>query len=530
MLQLSSYIVLALVGILVAWKYNNKPYVTAKNFLLAVAGYGLVGVWILTDRTVYLDPGFVKLVGVLFAWWTLCTLLAPSPRRALRRQVLFMISACFGLFLVQGASVRTGEILLTAAALINSVYFIGQKHWGWKLFKRVKGQAGFIGNTNWLGAYLMPHVFIALHLAGDSRAWLAAGAVILYALWLARSRAAFVGLVAGWVYLYYAGAGPGLPIWFIALWCGALLAFCLQRRMFAAGSLRQRWSGWKMALVQIKKTPLFGLGFDGMRVQVPYLQRDINNRNGGKLLKKNPGHTPVMQLVHNDYLQHVLDNGILGLIIICAVIFYVLAAGWRSPAPGVAVFVAALVGLLANGIFFHTFHITVTNFIFWYLIGALAPKAAPWTFELSGFALALYAAAGVLVYMTAVRWMVRDAAIFQFLQKAGKDFKALQPALRADPYGSLVNTYAVQYFHNVVQDPVEAYQYAVRAIEHYDGEVCLWELWTNRGNVSFFNGSFTLAKRCYEAALSFLPYYANAQVGLEHLKKVEKRLKTVDTT
>jgi len=572
MLSIISMVILAFACVFVLPGYSIRPYRTPRNTLLAVAGYLLMGYWLFfgpsvasstssglwrAGRTIYFEPEILTLSLALFGWWFLCSLMSPRKDIALRNFVKFTMVACFGLFLVTGtdsAAALTGYggqeqgvglILLVSAALINSIYAIVQHTFKWEPLKGLPTlmtpfqPRGLVGNPNMLASYLVPHVFFVLYLIhAQSLIWTVALAPVLYALWLTECRGAFFGLVCGLI--IYGDAVSEIP--FLLIGCGGVVFYLIKggksgRRALDKNSINERWNYWTVAVEQVIRTPLFGLGFDVLKSRVPFLQRDIDMRTGGKFLKQENYQNPWPQKAHNDYLQHITDNGIPGLMLLLCFIVVALFMGIESQDTLALMQGSALVALLANGIFFHTFHVTNVNIVFWYLIGSLtrqidggqvgyylAGSPAVSVAGLPAVCLAGYIIFGYFVYKYSVRHLITDFSLDRYMRS--KDYRYLDRALRCNGGGTRVNALVTVHHLNKNDLPM-AYKHAARCAVFCDGDLRLWDMWLNLGTVLFRSGSLLLAKSCYEAALTFWPEHREAKAGIERIEGIEEQVEGI---
>lgn len=538
MLSMISITIMAFICVFVVPGYSYRPYKTPRDTLLTASVFLLMMYWVLFDGMVFIDRNILALVLVFFGWALLCSLLSPHQTMALRGWLRNIAAACLGLVLVRAVDQDWGIVLFVIAALINSVYAIVQNKFRWEPFKKLPAMKpfsarGLIGNSNMLGAYLVPHVFMGIYLSTyQSPVWLTGVAAMVYAIWLTKCRAAFLSLACGSA-LY---ACLFLDISMIVFTLGVTVAILYLLRkdftrfaIFSRDTLRQRVNIWRVALEQIKKTPVFGLGYDGFQAKVPYLQKHINTQTNGAFLDPDNYHDPWPRYAHSDYLQTAVDVGLPGLWLLAGIVAVALFSGFGSMnAPFVGLNSVILIGILVNGLVFHATQVTAVNIIFWYVIGNLLSAGHyHWTFSCPvSFAVITFLILGFLIYRYIGRWLAYDICMDRYLRSKMTDDLWLDQALKLNPSGSKNNTLAT--YHYIKKHEFhEAYIHASRALAGYDGEVWLWDLWSNIGSVFYYSGSLGFSIWAYETALTFLPYNnTNCQV-LTRLNKEQGKINEI---
>lgn len=502
--------------------YSFAPYRTPRNSLIVLAGYGLMGCWLASDMRLALDPVVLYLALITFGWWLLCSLLSPRRDVAMRNFVKFTMIACFGLFLVGGLDRELGLVLLSAAAVINSVYAVFQNKFKKEILKIRMTRSdhkprGLIGNSNTLAYYLVPHVFFLLHLMKvQSVLWAPALGCVLYAMWLTQCRGAFIGLMAG--LMVYGDSVSETP--FMVIGIGGVVAYLIfkgnvKRRVMDVNSLKERYNYWRIGFEQAIRTPLFGSGFDVLKSRVNCLQRDINKRTNGAFLDRDNYSNPWPQKAHNDILQAIADNGFPGLFLISGIV-YVALSGSHDP-----VLFSAMAAMLIGGLFFHTFHITCTNVLFWYLIGGLLDTGPVGAVNVADWLWVIFALFGYFVFKYSLCHTILDYCLDRY--KRTFKYRYLDLALRCNKASTKANALAMTHFLNKGEIGA-AYHHALFCIYFFDGDYRLWDMWTNAGTILLRSGSFLLAKACYETALTYLPWDEPAQKGLKEVERIENNL------
>ena len=509
------------------------PFSIPRDTFLCVSTWGLLGLWLWGSPGIHLEGGFLTLIPGLLIWWFACSVISPIPRIAMRNFCKFGLGLFLGVFVLGGIELTLLFQVFVAAATVNAAAAIVQGVFRVRIFKNIKARkinepSGFIGNPNKLAAYLVPQFFMAIYLVDTiSLLWAGPLTIILAALVLTRCRAALVGCLAAsvacafiydWGGIFLAGftlLGLLFPVSYMLPGTGKF------KRLYSGSlhTLRERFNFWRVGWEQIKKTPLFGVGFNVFQARVPYLQRDINNSNGKKFLDPERYGTPWPKQAHSDPIQVVLDNGLVGLALIAA-IFYTALARETGPA-GEMVFVI-LTGALVNGVFFHTFHILPLNIVLWSLIGARMQTSMPSiVLDPGPLVWGLYAFAGILVYRFVGRRFLAAYYLDRFLRSNKKDRAALIKVLRLDPDSTIGNTQAGMYCWQKGEH-TQAIRQLFKGVEHFDGEMVLWQLYTNLGNGYLHTGAHGLAKGAYNTALDLMPGYELAKIGLEHVRLIEE--------
>lgn len=513
-MEITALICMAFACVFVMPKYSYNPYIVPRETFLTLAGFGLMGWWLAQGAPVRMPADILTVILMMFGWWFFCALVSPMPHIAVRQTLKFALSACFGLFLVSGAHPVTGAVVLVVTALVNSLYGIAKYKFKFEPFKllRRRKMVGLIGNSNLFAAYLVPHVFLTAYLGTQHPAWYAALIPLLYALWLTGCRAGQLAVMAGGTVVAW-HIGPEALVGHVVL-CVCTLLVIGKRWVGHKQSLIERTKYWRIAWTQIRKTPVCGLGFDVYKAKVPYLQREINDKTGGKFLADRQAFTtPYAKRAHSDYLQHVVDNGIFGLVVISVIT----ACGLMNTG-NLPFHAAGLVGLLVFAFFLHTFHITVVNVILWYLIGCLVriPEAVTWDIPL--IAWSCYGLLAYMVYQYTIRPAMQDILVFQYHATGRDNLKILTYAVDTGPRTANVLNLVTGYYHDH-KDYNQAYEYGAKALHHFDGEDKIWIYHMNMGEVCLAHGSMSLAMWHVKEALAFCPWW---QPAINKLKMLER--------
>jgi O-antigen ligase len=135
-------------------------------------------------------------------------------------------------------------------------------------------------------------------------------------------------------------------------------------------TLGYRLKYWQAAVELWKGSPLIGIGFDGYRVRVYEAQAKINDRNPGWFAKYID---PKPRRVHNEYLQALVDGGILYALIFFAFIGWVLVNSFKAARgdPVIRGVWCAQISVLVCAFFFFTFRLVDTTSLFHIYLGIL---------------------------------------------------------------------------------------------------------------------------------------------------------------
>lgn len=523
-------IMLGMISGLILPKWSARPFEKPRTTLLVVGTVALLGAMAYRGLQVHLDPFICVTVLVMFAYWALVSGTSIRPKISWQHMVKFTAAVVFGLFLITPEWRPALVQISLAMAVLHSVVAIMQS-----VFKKVpfEGLCRFkpfyacgllTRSPNILGPYLVPHFFLAAWLASiSSSLWLLSWIPMGWALWQTKCRAALLGTAAGAVFLGVVVE----PFWTGLLLGTGALAIMVdgKRRRFLIGrvdTISDRMRYWRVAMAGMEEMPFVGYGFDVIKVRVPFLQRKLNEETGGKFLE---GYVdPKPQKMHNDLLQTLMDTGPIGAALVFGLVAMAVASGlinhqWFHT--------AALVGLLVNGLFFHTFYFVPINMLFWYLVGALLQTPAPlFVLEPTVF---FWMALGTFAYLS-WRYTIREQWndylrwVAVTSTEADRRDEYLMKAMKLHPASSRVAVWAA----NVWQSEgryFEVVQVLTRAIYSYDGIATLWYLWAHLSLAYIYAGAPAMAHQAAEESLRFYPGFPLAQQRKEMAENVLNRMK-----
>ena len=502
-----SFITIALVGVFIAGIYSWRTYEVPREALVVGAAI-LIGLFQLRSL-----PFFIYL---MLIWWLLSSLASKRSDIALKEFMFFCCAVLLAWMAVSSGNFRLGLQLIVLGALLNCIYGLAQNLLRWEPMKRSANalhhySIGFVGNENMLGNWLIPMPFVMLWLGGW---WQLGIPLVLLTIYRTRCRTAMVGLAiatvcyisaqVGWVFALVDVAFFGLMFW--------LLVVVPKLITWGESTLKERTNYWRIALDNLPKASVLGLGFNVVKVMVPFSQRHLNESSNGKFLAPHNYKDPYPQRVHNDYLQMVLDIGLLGAILTWFLPIMAVILGWGDPLS------FGLVGLLIAGLGFHCFSIRPINVIIWVLTFYLLTTHS--ILLMLSVAVPAWAAFPLLItlaYRYTFRWTMFDITFQKYFRT--QNIAYVHKALRWWPTSSAAHTWAGRHCV-MVGDTTNIFNYSIRALTYNDGEQRMWELWNNLGTACAVNGAFGLAAYCSQESLNFWPHYETAKKSLEANSKL----------
>ena len=433
---------------------------------------------------------------------------------------------------------------------------------------------GTIGNSNYLGAYLLFPLlaFTALIFLLKGKLRGVAGALWIFvfaALLFSRARAAWVGVAAsvpGFIFSVMKIHGFSLKAYLRSrarhaviygvsalVLIGFLWALAPQRfhtmmgfsnvtnpTSFILRTQKYFHAAWWL----FKESPLFGTGLWSYRNLVYDAQAEIE-RVKGDFFK---GYAePKPRRVHNEYLETLNDGGLLAglvlLIFVGVVLKHGLAVIRKEDVPLQERIIASaafysLVGVLVTALFFFPFRLNSTLFMTVLMMGiteglylrhmGLIEKLRP---SLPGPRYALLSV--VLLFLIA--WLYYSGykpfkgeqehlgykkAMATGLFKEAE--KSIVKALEYDPDNTLYCLYAAQLYMGPAKDLAKARDMLERAVHLFNGDATKWSLYYLKGQLAFQTGAIMEAKAALEKSLQYNPLYTEAKEKLDEVNKVIK--------
>jgi len=445
----------------------------------------------------------------MLSWWALTSAVAKHSHTAWSSFSMYAGVVLVFLLLPFELSCL-GLSLVMIGVGVNGLLGIAQRGLRYEPFKRSPNRQwfnpiGLIGNSNMLGNFLVPNFFLSVYLAQEmSMWWLVMSVLIGYAVWMTRCRGAYAGLLCGSLYAAFVIRSGWISDFFIlGMVCFVTLVVCWKRNgtfamLRSKHAITGRFRFWRIALEAIKHAPITGVGFNCLKLFVPHIQRELNEKSGGEFMNPITYTMPYPQRCHNDLLQLAADTGIPGALAWVGLIVMSLMA------PVDVLIKAGLVGMLVGGVFLHNLAISTTNVWMWFIIficlksyNIHIPMDVP-----------LYVNIGaVVVLLLALQYhaheFITDLYVKSFFDT--NDTSKLHKALRYTDD----NGYALVHLAANAQSQCrawEAFRYTMKSINSYDGNIRLWELWTNAGKACLLLGAPVISEHCAKLAIALNPH------------------------
>ena len=290
------------------------------------------------------------------------------------RQVVLVNVSCLALFWITAEIVTVKRLPVLLWVMVGSALIISGI--AWYQWGNSKPVISTLGNTNYLGAFLILGIFAGLSLLKPAFLIPYLG-VIMGALVLSRARASWIAVTVGlivWGYLSMTRRVFALSM-AVGLLAGVVgWLTVVPQDWMALNTIGYRLKYWQAAGELIKDSPLIGIGFDGYRVKVYDAQARINQRNPGWF---NGYQDPKPRRVHNDYLQALVDGGLLYAMTYFGFVFWILARSFQAAKsnPVIRGIWCAQVSTLVVALFFFPLRLIDTTMLFHVNLGVLCSPA-----------------------------------------------------------------------------------------------------------------------------------------------------------
>jgi len=433
---------------------------------------------------------------------------------------------------------------------------------------------GTIGNSNYLGAYLMFPLYalaaLVLLLQGKYRL-IPAGLFIfaLGAFLFTRARAGWFGLflslpvfllilkkIHGLSLRTYLKAHPQRVLTYaivlitlsVSLWYAAPERFHIQmgfRNVTRSDTLRLRMAKYYAASFWLfKQNPLFGTGLWSFRNLVYTAQAEINQVDKD-YFKDYP--EPKPRRVHTDYLEILNDGGLLAAAALLVFLLVVMRHGWlvirdeTVATPDRVMAATGFCGVIAvmlNAVFFFPFRINSTMFMTVLMMGmmeglylrnsALISPFAGWRTGIWPISVLLVALVlSGAVWFTGIKPFLGEVEHFKYKKALGQGNakaaeKHILKALDYDPHNTAYLLYTSQLYMNALNDFGRARDYIEMAITDYNGDITRWSIYFIKGLLKFQMGNLFDARAAFEKSLYFNPTFEPAEQKLAEVEKVIK--------
>lgn len=431
---------------------------------------------------------------------------------------------------------------------------------------------GTIGNSNYLGAYLLFPLFamagLTFLLRGRLRAIpIALFLFVLAAFLFARARAGWLGFLLSFplfllllkrihkfsltMYtsrhpLRVAVSSVIFLVLIVSFWSAAPQRFRDQmnyRSILDPTTLLFRMTKYARASFHLfKENPLFGTGLWSYRNMVFFAQAEINRLDPTYFKDYEE---PKPESVHNEYLEVLNDGGLVA----AAALFLFLALffrhGWRvihdeqadlrNRIITAAAFCSAVAILLA-ALFFFPFRINSTFFMTALMMGLVegmyanqygliskvtGPKHGMRFFLIPLIVLALVA----VFWFKAAKPLLSEVEHFKYTRAlVHMDEKTAEnhilKALEYDPHNTIFIFQASQFYMNILKDHVKANDFLERATIDYNGDITYYSLHYMKGLLKLRTGNLLEARTAFQQALYYNPAFAEARAELEKVQAV----------
>jgi len=291
--------------------------------------------------------------------------------------------ACLFLFWVASKELSTPKRLtiflwvIFLSGLAVSIEALCQKYLGRGIIFRLQNYpVGTIGNTNYLGCYLLFPIFAGLALP-RARYFLP---ILIWTLIISRARASWLGFGVGLgLWLYWSVSRKefiALTLWGVLIVGIAVTWFPnSNQRWTETNSLQWRFKYWQ-ASVELwwEENPLFGTGIWSYRNLVYEAQARLGQRDPSYW----DGYVePKPRRVHNDYLESLNDGGLVYAIAFWGFILFVMKNAYTKGLSRVkAILFCGQIAVLVSALFFFPMRLIDTLMLFFVQLGALCPESS----------------------------------------------------------------------------------------------------------------------------------------------------------
>jgi O-antigen ligase len=446
---------------------------------------------------------------------------------------------------------------------------------------------GTIGNSNYLGAYLLFPIFalaglmflskgkwcfispgflifvFGAFLCSRARAsWLASGISIPLLFFLIKRIYNFSVLS----YIkkrpkYVFGYGILILSLIVVLWSIAPQRFHSTmdiKRWTETRTLELRWKYWSASFWLFKQNPLFGTGLWSYRNMVYDAQAEIN--------KKDPDffkgyEEPKPRRVHNEYLEILNDGGLVAAGFLVIFFLVVMRHGWRIIRDEAierqvrivaATAFSSMAGIIIAAVFFFPFRVNSTLFMTALMMGIMEglyirrygrlskTEGQRLPFAYPAIFLITLVLAGVF-WFGAFRPLRSEMEHLKYKKAMsyGNGKLAQEHILKAlyfDPGNSLYHVYAARLYMPFVPEKfrkrkwikpetniVKAGHHLDRAVINFNGDLTAWSVHFSEGLLKFHMGSLLEARDAFEKSIYYNPEFKPAREKLKEVKEIFKK-------
>jgi O-antigen ligase len=535
-------------------------------FLALLSAVGLVGLGVGGAATInlpiLLSIFFLIYIGMNNLW----TATLEGARREFGIQFVFIASFIIASAVSKGF-VTSGLMALFIVGSLIQVYAVSQT-FGYdilflmrmKLFPGDRRPIGTIGNMNFFSAYILPLFWVGVYLGVTVPGFIGyaviSSCITLYLLRKTQCRGAIIGLIVSTFFLFVLlsiGGFTQIGWAYGAMAFGLMIAFAIlgwlwdewdaingeiireEHREDIGGkiityapttkyaTLRYRIAYWQSGWELFKEKPWQGHGLRSYRKLVYYAQAAINDRDPNYL---NPEryYTPQPRECHNDWLEDLVELGIVGSIIRWALIGSVFWVGFSIIKGNLAaVFIlTAMLAMCVHAVFFFSLRVPGSGLVFWVLAGLLVAMGGV---PLGTITFSPWLVVPMLLALTALYWETIIKPLmssyyymrFQISSDVREKEMSCHKANHWQPDETIVNTHMLIGYMNI--EPHYAYKFAEQMWAKYDGMTPGWVMHCNMGVISELVGNYELAARHYATSLRLLPTFP---LSIEGYQRVEK--------
>ncbi|MFC1866630.1 O-antigen ligase family protein [Thermodesulfobacteriota bacterium] len=321
------------------------------------------------------------------------------------------------------------------------------------------------------------------------------------------------------------------------------------RKVFGSETLRLRLTKYFPPSIWLfKQSPIYGTGLWSYRNMVYKAQAEINRANPGFFENYD---SPKPRRVHNEYLEILNDGGLVGAAALFLFLALVMAHGWYSIKDEkvrsqdkvvIAICFCSIIAIMLTSFFFFSFRVNSTMFMTVLMMGLMEGAYLRYQGLISKTKGQASMTSTVMIPMlflllTGIIWYAGirpyrgEREHFQYRRVLVRgDIKGAErhilKAIFYDPHNSAYHLYAGQLYMNLFKDYVKAGDFVERAITDFNGNITLWSAWFIKGLVKFRMGSVLEARKAFKKSLYYNPTFQPAQ---QQLAKVEKVLEEHDS-
>lgn len=580
-------VVILVVPVLVLPYVLDNPFNTPKTFLMLLGALFMAGAYsvqILRGKDVFTSKTSTNTIILLLVFLNFLSFIyTQNYFFTIVAAVLNITCLVFFYFISLHTDGKRAFAFLVVAAISGILVSIDVwfQYYGTYLLmpwvKSGKMIMGTIGNSNYLGAYLIFPLYasIGLALLLRKKARLAMGILslfILTAFLFSRARASWMGFflslpvflmilrkIYGESVREYIRSHKRKIIGITVVSLGILIALWFmapQRfhkmmsvsKVTESETLRLRVTKYfRPSIWLFNQSPLFGTGLWSYRNMVYKAQAEINRTDPG-FFDDYPDPKP--RRAHNDYLEILNDGGLVAAGVLLLFLITVMRHGWvviknkaiqyqdRTIA---ATAFSSIVAIMIAATLFFPFRVNSTMLMTILMMGILEGLYLK-NQELVSKRKIIQTGIGatfipiICLLLIGAGWYggmkpfkgEREHFQYKTALKRG-DIKGAEnhilKAIDYAPLNSMYHTVASQLYLNLKKFP-EASDYAERAIIDFNGDLTLWSVWYLKGVIEYQKGSLPGAQAAFEKALYYYPLFEPARDRLEEVNAMIRRMKS----